>query len=211
MVVLLGFPIRDFEIPQLKVCSMKALLLAIALLLSACSDRKDPPSGPSVKENMPVTKPPAPAPQGNNPGSSSTQPMSGEDRLRLEKQESVVLKVLQSRYGKELTLKHSKTDFPLLQKLIDEKALRPDQTYELQCLGIALGQVFAAETPLRWVMVEDEYGRDPALQYPDTTILLFPLTMISKRIEKGQEVDVADLFRGTMEMVEKTKEKLSGK
>ncbi len=134
--------------------------------------------------------------------------MSGEDRLRLEKQEALVLKLLQSRYGKDVTLKHSKTDFPLLQKLIDEKVLRPDQTYELQCLGIALGQVFAAETPLRWVMVEDEHGRDPALQYPDTTIILFPLTMISKRVEQGREVDVADVFRGTMDLVTKTKEKL---
>jgi uncharacterized protein DUF3806 len=137
--------------------------------------------------------------------------MSSEDRLRLEKQEAVVLKLLQSRYGKDVALTHSKTDFPLLQKFIDEKALRPDQTYELQCLGIALGQVFAAETPLRWVMVEDEYGRDPALQYPDTTIILFPLTMISKRVEQGREVDVADIFRGTMDLVRQTKEKLGGK
>jgi hypothetical protein len=137
--------------------------------------------------------------------------MSGEDRLRLEKQESVVLKLIRSRYGEDVTLKHTRTDFPVLQKLIDEKALRPDQTYELQCLGIALGQVFASETPLRWVMVEDEYGRDPALQYPDTTIILFPLTMISKRVEQGREVDIADIFRGTMDLVAKTNEKLGGK
>jgi len=190
---------------------MRALILAFALLLTACSDRKDPPSGPSVKENTPVAKSPAPPPQGKNPGSSSTQPMSGEDRLRLEKQEAVVLKLLQSRYGKDVTLTHSRKDFPLLQKLMDEKALRPDQTYELQCLGIALGQVLTAETPLRWVMVEDEYGRDPALQYPDTTIILFPLTMISKRVEQGREVDVADIFRGILDLVRQTKEKLGGK
>ncbi len=137
--------------------------------------------------------------------------MSGEDRLRLEKQEAVILNVLQSRYGKDVSLKHSKEDFPFLQKVIDEKVFRSDQTYELQCLGIALGQIFAAETPLRWVMVEDEYGRDPALQYPDTTLRVFPLTMISKRVEQGREVDVADLFRGTMDLIAKNKEKFSEK
>jgi hypothetical protein len=190
---------------------MRMLILPVVLLLSGCSEKKDPPSAPPVKENMPATKPPAQPPPGKAPGSSSTQPLSGEDRMRLTRQEAVVLKLIQSRYGEDATLKHSKTDFTLLQKLIDDKALRPDQTYELQCLGIALGQVYAAETPLRWVMVEDEYGRDPALQYPDTTIILFPLTMISKRVEQGREVDVADIFRGTMDLVAKTKEKLSGK
>jgi len=30
-------------------------------------------------------------------------------------------------------------------------------------------------------MVEDEHGRDPAVRIPKTTIILFPMTMISKR------------------------------
>jgi hypothetical protein len=190
---------------------MRALVLFAALLLSGCSEGKEPASAPATKEDVPMPELPAPPPPGKPPGSPSTRPLSKDDLLSLEKQEAVVLKLLQSRYGPGATLKHSKTDFQHLQKVIDEKVLRPDQTYELQCLGIVLGQVFAAETPLRWVMVEDEYGRDPALQYPDTTIILFPLTMISKRIEKGQEVDVADLFRGTLEMVAKTREELGGK
>jgi hypothetical protein len=31
--------------------------------------------------------------------------------------------------------------------------------------------------------MEDAHGRDPAVRRPGTTIILFPLTMISKRIE----------------------------
>jgi hypothetical protein len=46
-----------------------------------------------------------------------------------------------------------------------------------------LGDVFVQEMKMEWVMVEDYSGRDPAVRLPGTTIILFPLTMISKRIE----------------------------
>ena len=82
----------------------------------------------------------------------------------------------------------------LLRALLEAKVLRPDQTWELQAMGIVLGDALAQELGLRWVMVEDEYGRDPALAVPGKTVLVFPLTMISKRVEAGQAVDVFDLF-----------------
>ena len=64
------------------------------------------------------------------------------------------------------------------------------------------GQVFANETPLRWVIVKDEFGRDPALEVPGTSIRIFPLTMISKRVEQGEAVDVAELYHATLKRVE---------
>ena len=51
-------------------------------------------------------------------------------------------------------------------------------------------------------MVEDQYGRDPALKYKDSSIIIFPLTMISKRVEKGEQVDVFALFNDTAAKVE---------
>jgi hypothetical protein len=50
-------------------------------------------------------------------------------------------------------------------------------------------------------MVEDEYGRDPALRYKQTSLLLFPKTMISKRIEDGKAVNVTEMFEGLQETV----------
>jgi hypothetical protein len=44
-------------------------------------------------------------------------------------------------------------------------------------------------------MVADEYGRDPALRCPGTTVIVFPLTMISKRIEAGESVSVSGAVR----------------
>ncbi|MDC7701386.1 DUF3806 domain-containing protein [Vogesella indigofera] len=83
-----------------------------------------------------------------------------------------------------------------LRALLDARQFRLDQTYELQAMGVVLGDVFVQELEFKWVMVSDEYGRDPALQYQNSSLLLFPLTMISKRIESGETVDVFTLYNG---------------
>ena len=72
----------------------------------------------------------------------------------------------------------------------------PDQTYELQSMGVVLGDVFVQDMGFHWIVVEDESSRDPAVQYKNTSIILYPLTMISKRIERGEEVDVFELYNG---------------
>ena len=77
------------------------------------------------------------------------------------------------------------------------------QTYELQCLGIAFGDVLASELPLRWMMVTDEYGTDLTLRFKDTTVQVNAVTMIAKRVEKGEEVDVQTLLRMTGEQISK--------
>jgi hypothetical protein len=55
-------------------------------------------------------------------------------------------------------------------------------------------------------MVEDQFGRDPALQYPNTSIIVFPRTMISQRVEDGREVDAVSLFKTVAAQVEKIKD-----
>lgn len=68
------------------------------------------------------------------------------------------------RYGTK-ALTGTKSDLPVLQRLIDEKVFKKFQTYELQCLGVTFGDVLTSELPLRWVMVTDEY--DPMVQEND--------------------------------------------
>jgi len=90
----------------------------------------------------------------------------------------------------------------LLRALLQMNVFRPDQTHELQSMGVVLGDAFVQQLGLHWVMVEDEYGRDPALALEGTSILLYPLTMISKRVEAGEAMDVFDLFNWTADQVE---------
>jgi hypothetical protein len=42
--------------------------------------------------------------------------------------------------------------------------------------------------------VTTAFGKDPAIRFPGTTVIAFPLTMISKRIEDGESIDVSELF-----------------
>lgn len=88
-------------------------------------------------------------------------------------------------------------DLRRLQGILDKGALQPNQTQRLQALGIVFGKVFVNLTPgYDWWVVEDEYGKDACVRYKQTTLLAFPQTMISKRVEDGEEVNVSELFSG---------------
>lgn len=101
-----------------------------------------------------------------------------------------------------LALAGTVADLAALQKVIDSKIVEPEATYSLQALGLAFGKVFiGTQANYDWWMVEDEYGRDPAIRYKQTTLLLFPKTMISKRVEDGEQVDVVEIFEGLKETV----------
>jgi uncharacterized protein DUF3806 len=84
---------------------------------------------------------------------------------------------------------------------IDDKVFKKSQTYELQCLGVAFGDVLTSELPLRWMMVTDEFGTDPTLRFKKTTLQINALTMISKRVERDEHVDVSELLRMTREQL----------
>ena len=89
-------------------------------------------------------------------------------------------------------------DLELIQRVLDQGLVEPEATYTLQAFGLAFGRVFLNEFPdYDWWMVEDEHGRDPAIRYKETSLLVFPMTMISKRIEDGDPFDVPELFDGS--------------
>jgi hypothetical protein len=102
----------------------------------------------------------------------------------------------------------SMQDIHRLQAIIDSGKIPVENTQELQSLGIVFGKVFVSETPdYDWWVVEDEYGKDACVRYKETTLLIFPQTMLSKRIEDGEQVDVAELFSGLREDLEQIKNK----
>jgi hypothetical protein len=89
----------------------------------------------------------------------------------------------------------SVSDLERLQRVLDRGFVSRESTFSLQALGMAFGKVFVnAHAGYDWWMVEDEYGRDPAIRWRDTSLLVFPRTMLSKRIEDGEAVDVVDLY-----------------
>jgi hypothetical protein len=115
---------------------------------------------------------------------------SDEDLAHLAKQREWVL----GHYDDPSRAESIEGKLILLDGILKNKWIEPSETWKLQSLGVVFGHALAQKLGLRWQIVEDEYGRDPALILDNTTLRIFPLTMISKRIEQGEEVDVVDLF-----------------
>jgi hypothetical protein len=130
--------------------------------------------------------------------------LSRDDIARLDRQRALVAAAAKQRFGISELLR-TKVDLPVLQRLIDDQAFTKTQTYELQSLGVAFGDVLSSELPLRWVIVTDEFGTDPTLRFKNTTIQVNALTMISKRIEKDERVNLSRLLQITREQLASVK------
>lgn len=125
---------------------------------------------------------------------SFVESLDARDRRRLEQQRGVVGTAASRHVGSPLR-GGDLGDLRILQELVDQRVFAVDQVYELQALGVVLGDVMAEQFGLSWVVVDDRYGRTRALQYGDLDDVFFPVTMISRRYEKNIPVDVDELYR----------------
>jgi len=121
-------------------------------------------------------------------------PPSDKDRIWLRQAEDHILQVLRQRYG-DVTFVRSEADLRLLQRLLDDEVVRPDQVLELQCMGVVLGNVFDKHTSLRWSVVANEFGTQLSLHEPEKGFTMYPLTMISKRVSAERSLEMVPLFR----------------
>lgn len=86
-------------------------------------------------------------------------------------------------------------DLAILQALLDRGLVDGGQTRELQAMGIVMGDLLAAELDMHWVVYIDRVGRSRALRYRDSDEVLFPVTMISRRREVGNDDAVVEVYR----------------
>lgn len=166
----------------LKVKQMLKLFI-LGLFAAGCNQSDSPPQQPTLEQVHTISD------------------LTPEDLAQLETQRSVLEKYLGDETSKE-NYKTPAGKLGLLRALLEQKVFKANQTYELQCMGIVFGDALVQELEMTWVMVEDEYGRDPAIRLGDTSIIMYPLTMISKRVEDGEEVDVFELFNSSVMKVE---------
>lgn len=122
-----------------------------------------------------------------------------EERLRLEAQR----KWVREHYEQDPVGSYSslKGKLSVLNAILSNGWVGADETVKLQSLGVAFGDALAQQLEMEWVQVTDEYGTDPALRLPGTSVLSFPLTSISKRIERGENVDVYRLFKNAYKTI----------
>lgn len=100
------------------------------------------------------------------------------------------------------TYHRSDKTMSFIQKMIDEKVFQIENAYELHSLGIALGDYIQYKyNDFHWAVIRDEYGRDICLQYKTLALTIFPMTMISKRVEDGDNINVAELVNDLLEKI----------
>ncbi len=137
------------------------------------------------------------------------EPLDGVERRRIREQRQLVHDLARRHIGTALS-GQSLDDLRVIQELLDKKIFKSDDTYELQALGIALGDLMASRLDLHWVAVEDDLGRSRALQFGDGENFIFPITMISKRVEVDLGVRVTDLYKKAEAEVEGFRRRAGG-
>jgi hypothetical protein len=117
--------------------------------------------------------------------------LEAEDVQQLEEQRQLVRNALAKLRG--LPHPSAKVTADDLQAIVDAKVFGLDEVWELQCLGVCLGDLLCERDNFRWVICDDEYGRDPTVRIAETTMQLNALTLIQKRVQSGEDWRVTDL------------------
>jgi hypothetical protein len=123
------------------------------------------------------------------------------DQNRFREQRSLVERCL----GNAITREKFKTaagKLGTIRAILQAGLFKAEQGYELQCLGTVFGDALVEEMGMEWIIVEDEHGREPALRHAEANLIVYPITMISKRIEAGEWVDVFELCQSVLDQVE---------
>jgi hypothetical protein len=124
--------------------------------------------------------------------------LTGAELQLLRHQRDVVDDLARRHVGSELT-RGSLHDLDVLQQILDADVVDDDETFELQSLGVALGDVMERQLGLSWIVYRDDLGESRALRLEETDLVLFPITMISKRVERGVPFRIDELYHQSIE------------
>ena len=95
-----------------------------------------------------------------------------------------------------------KSDLELLQRIIYKGLIKRDDTTSMQAMGVVLGNVMVANFGLQWKSYEDSIGVSKAACIPNTNECVFPVTMLSRRMEVGLLPDVEKIYSEVKIMIE---------
>ena len=96
-------------------------------------------------------------------------------------------------------IRGEKSDLQTLQRIVDKQLIDKDDKETLQALGVVLGDVFVKDVKeLEWKTLEDHIGRSHVVCVKDTTNCLFPITMLSRRMEVGLKPKVNKIYNDAL-------------
>lgn len=116
----------------------------------------------------------------------------------LEKQRKDASALIAAHFGQQLH--GDKKDITLLQRVVNDELIPRNDTLQLQALGVVLGDIYVKENPVfQWRIYEDELGPSQAVCIKDSVHCLFPITMLSRRMELGLKPNVQRIYNKGME------------
>lgn len=127
--------------------------------------------------------------------------LSALDRQYLDVQRQSIDDLARRHLGRQLN-HTTDNNLSILQALLDQKLVRPEQKQLLQSMGVVLGERLSIDLGMQWVVIEDRYGRSRALRLGATDNFLFPITMISRRAEVGAQVSTRAIYHKAYDLMQ---------
>lgn len=138
--------------------------------------------------------------QESDSGEGTVRELNWMNNNFLDKQRQLADSTIRRAVGRQLH--QSRADLRQIQRAIDDGALADADKETLQALGAALGDIFVKQhKKFNWRVYEDELGMSHAVCIDDTTHCLFPMTMLSRRMEAGLSPDVSKVFNTNLELL----------
>ncbi len=89
-----------------------------------------------------------------------------------------------------------------LQRVVDAELIDRADCDGWEALGVAFGDTLAQRVPgLTWMQVTDAWGIDAVLRYADSSLQIGASTLLLKRVEQGEIIDIAHLLAWLEEFV----------
>ncbi|TPD97410.1 DUF3806 domain-containing protein [Stenotrophomonas maltophilia] len=89
-----------------------------------------------------------------------------------------------------------------LQRVVDAELIDRDDCDGWEALGVAFGDCLVQRVPeLAWAQVTDAWGIDAVLRYGDTNIMVSAGTLLIKRVEEGETIEINHLLETLEEFV----------
>lgn len=123
-----------------------------------------------------------------------TQPLSSIDKQYMADQRASIDDLARRNFGRYITGQKD-NDIAVMQRLLDDAIVTSADVKLLQAMGIILGSLLAEERNLNWIVYIDAVGRSRALQVTGfDREFIFPTTQISRKVEVGSKVNVAEVY-----------------
>ena len=119
----------------------------------------------------------------------------------MEQQRNNLRDIAATKLGRQFSGQRER-DLALLQHMLDQRLVGPDELSEMQAMGIIMGDLLAAECDMDWVVYTDQAGRSRALRYRGGDFFLYPVTMISRRRTAGDMTPVSGVYERAARLVE---------